>query len=342
MLDEAAHTNLLAALDVAISRCIDAFNMASESGERDLAEEARDCIERLRDLRDTVRTSPTRPARWKLARTPRGDARPADPAVSGGSLHLQRADVHYGWSRDHPPLLTVPSGSELHVQTQDASGGQLAPGCDAASVATLDFERVNPVCGPVLVEGARAGDVLQVDILDVEPGPYGWTALIPGFGLLADRFPDPWLHVWEFTDGWARFTDRVRVPLSPFCGVLGVAPAEPGLHSVIPPRRVGGNMDTRQLGPGATLYLPVEVDGALFGVGDTHGAQGDGEVCGTAIEAAMTVSLRLTVRRDLAIDGPEFDVTRPLERPARRPPGITPPRASPPISCSPPARACSA
>jgi len=235
--------------------------------------------------------------------------------VSGGSLHLERSDVHYGWSRDHAPLLTVASGSELHVHTQDASGGQLAAGCDAASVAALDFALVNPVCGPVFVEGAHPGDVLQVDVLAVEPGSHGWTALIPGFGLLADRFPDPWLHVWEFVDGWALFTDRVRVPLSPFCGVLGVAPAEPGLHSVIPPRRVGGNLDTRQLGPGATLYLPVEVEGALFGVGDTHGAQGDGEVCGTAIEAAMTVALRLTVRRDLDIDAPEFDVTRPLERP---------------------------
>jgi len=94
-----------------------------------------------------------------------------------------------------------------------------------------------------------------------------------------------------------------------------VAPAEPGVHSVIPPRRVGGNLDTRQLGPGTTLYLPVEVDGALFGVGDTHAAQGDGEVCGTAIESPMSVSIRLSVRRDLSVDAPEFDVTTPLERP---------------------------
>jgi acetamidase/formamidase len=160
------------------------------------------------------------------------------------------------------------------------------------------------------------GDVLQVDILAVEPGAYGWTGLIPGFGLLADQFPDPWLHIWELDGPAARFTDGISVPVQPFCGVLGVAPEEPGLHTVIPPRRVGGNLDTRQLGPGATLYLPVEVGGALFGVGDTHAAQGDGEVCGTAIEAAMTVSLRLSVRRDLAIDTPEFDVTRPLERPS--------------------------
>ena len=234
--------------------------------------------------------------------------------MSATSLHLLRTQVHYGWNKDYPPLLSVASGSELTVETQDASGGQLRPGSTAESVAELDFERVNPVCGPVYVEGARPGDVLQVDILAVEPGSFGWTALIPGFGLLAQLFPEPWLHVWDFDNGVAVFTDAISVPIQPFCGVLGVAPAEPGQHSVIPPRRVGGNLDTRQLGPGATLYLPVEVDGALFGVGDTHAAQGDGEVCGTAIEGSMTVSLRLSVRRDLAIDGPEFDVTVPLER----------------------------
>ncbi|MFZ0172058.1 MAG: acetamidase/formamidase family protein [Acidimicrobiales bacterium] len=231
------------------------------------------------------------------------------------SLHLLREQIHYGWSRDHVPLLTVASGSEVTFETQDASGGQLRPGSTHESVRALDFERVNPVCGPVFVEGAHPGDTLQIDILAVEPGSYGWTGIIPGFGLLADRFPDPWLHVWEFEGGYATFTDQVRVPLQPFCGVLGVAPAEAGLHSVVPPRRVGGNLDTRQLGPGATLYLPVEVEGALFGVGDTHAAQGDGEVCGTAIEGAMSVALRLSVRRDLRLDAPEFEVRRPLERP---------------------------
>jgi acetamidase/formamidase len=230
------------------------------------------------------------------------------------TLHLARPDVSYGWSRDQAPFSTVTSGAELTVDTQDASGGQLGPGATHRSVAELDFDRANPISGPVFVDGARPGDVLQVDILAVEPGRYGWTALIPGFGLLADRFVDPWLHVWEFEAGTAVLTDAIRVPLEPFCGVLGVAPAAPGRHSVIPPRRVGGNLDTRQLGPGATLYLPVEVEGALFGVGDTHGAQGDGEVCGTAIESAMTVTLRLSVRTDLDVDTPEFDVRRPLER----------------------------
>ena len=236
--------------------------------------------------------------------------------MAGPSFHLRRSDVHFGWSRDHEPLLSVASGSVLSVETQDASDGQLGPGSTSDSLAHLDPNRANPVCGPVFVEGARPGDVLQVDILAVEPGPFGWTGLIPGFGLLADQFPDPWLHVWELQPAWAPFVAGISVPLEPFCGVLGVAPAEAGVHSSIPPRRVGGNMDTRQLRAGTTLYLPVEVDGALFGVGDTHAAQGDGEVCGTAIEAPMTVALRLSVRRDLSVETPEFEVTTPLERPS--------------------------
>jgi acetamidase/formamidase len=231
------------------------------------------------------------------------------------SIHVARHQVSYGWNRDHPTLMSVSSGTEVVVATQDASGGQFGPDSTHEAVGALDFQRVNPVHGPIYVEGAQPGDVLQVDVLAVEPGDWGWTAIIPGFGLLSDRYPDPWLHVWDLTGGPAALTDRVRVPLQPFCGILGVTPAESGLHSVIPPRRVGGNMDTRQLGPGATLYLPVEVEGALFGAGDTHAAQGDGEVCGTAIEASMTIALRLTVRRDLDIDTPEFEVTKPLERP---------------------------
>jgi acetamidase/formamidase len=234
----------------------------------------------------------------------------------GTSIHDVVNQVQLNWSNDRAPVVTVRSGSELTLQVPDASAGQIGPGSGIDAVKGLDFEKVNPTCGPIYVEGARPGDVLAIEILRMEMSSYGWTAIFPGFGLLADQFASPWLKVWEIGgDGWALFRDGIRVPLKPFCGVIGLAPAEPGVHSVIPPRRVGGNLDVKQLGEGATLYLPIEVEGALLGIGDTHAAQGDGEVCGTAIESPSTVTVRLSVRRDLDVDAPEFDVTRPLERP---------------------------
>ena len=232
------------------------------------------------------------------------------------SIHMSRTQIQYGWDRDRKPLVTVASGSNLTLEVSDAGGGQFNSGSTAADVAALDFDRVNPTCGPIFVEGAEVGTVLQIEILNLRMGSFGWTGIIPGFGLLADQFTTPWLNIWAMRGGMAEFRDGIRVPLQPFCGVMGLALAEAGTHSVVPPRRVGGNLDIKQLTQGSSLFLPVEVDGALLGIGDTHGAQGDGEVCGTAIESPMEVEVRLTVRRDLDLDAPEFDVLGPLERPA--------------------------
>jgi acetamidase/formamidase len=232
------------------------------------------------------------------------------------SIHQVVKRTQMNWSNERPPVVTVKSGAELTLAVPDASGGQIDATSKVDAIANLDFERVNPTCGPIFVEGALAGDVLAVEIARMAMSAYGWTAIIPGFGLLADQFPRPWLHVWSLRGGRAAFRDGVNIHLQPFCGVIGLAPAEPGIHSVIPPRRVGGNLDVKQLGEGATLYLPVEVEGALLGIGDTHAAQGDGEVCGTAIESPAEVTVRLTVLKDREIDAPEFDVTRPLERPS--------------------------
>lgn len=232
------------------------------------------------------------------------------------TFHLGPAAARFGWSRDFEPAASVASGDELVLEPPDSSGGQLHPGATAADVAVLDFGRVNPVCGPVLVEGARPGDTLQVEILEMSAPTWGWTAQIPGFGLLSDQFPEPWVHVWRVPhEGPMEFLPGIEIPVAPFCGVIGVAPAEPGVHSVVPPRRAGGNLDVRHLGHGATLYLPIEVEGALLGLGDTHAAQGDGEVCGTAVEAPMAVTLRVTVRRDLRLQAPEYEVPRTPTRP---------------------------
>lgn len=214
------------------------------------------------------------------------------------------------WDNSIEPALEIDSGEAVEMQCGDASGGQLTADSTAEDVGRLDLTRVNPVTGPVYVKGAEPGDVLAVEILEFVPQRWGWTALIPGFGLLADEFPDPWLRISEVDadEGVVRFGDGVTLPYLPFPGTIGVAPDEPGEHSVVPPRRWGGNMDIKHLRPGVTLLLPVGVDGALFSVGDTHAAMGDGEVCGTAIESAMTITVRLSVEHDLSIRLPQYRI----------------------------------
>ena len=148
--------------------------------------------------------------------------------------------------------------------------------------------------GPVYIDGAKPGDALKITVLSFRPSGWGWTGNIPGFGLLSDQFPNARLHHWNYDPGLApaMYGPGGRVPLRPFTGTIGVAPAAPGLHSIIPPRNVGGNMDARDIAAESSCYLPIEVDGALFSVGDTHAAQGDGEVCGTAIESPIDVALK--------------------------------------------------
>jgi len=231
--------------------------------------------------------------------------------VQGGSLHDLRGDAfEYAWDNSVEPALEVESGDSVLLHVRDASDEQIHAGSGVEDVAKLDFTHVNPVSGPVFVKGAQPGDVLAVDLLEFRPQSWGWTALIPGFGLLADEYPEPWLRISEVDPetGRVRFSEQVTLPYRPFPGTLGVAPPEPGTHSIVPPSRFGGNMDTKHLNPGVTLYLPVGVEGALFSLGDTHAAQGDGEVCGTAIETAMEVVLRLSVRKDMRIEAPQYDV----------------------------------
>jgi amidase len=224
---------------------------------------------------------------------------------------------HFGWDHAIPPVLTVAPGATIEFEVPDASGGQFTAKSTLPDVVALDFGKINPVVGPVLIEGVKPGDALKVTIESFKPSGFGWTANIPGFGLLADQFPDPALHIWSYDKVAmtpAAFSPVGRVPLKPFTGVIGVALAEPGNHSVVPPRRVGGNLDIRDLAAGTTLYLPVEVAGALFSVGDTHAAQGDGEVCGTAIESPMSVVLTFDVVRSANLKTPRFTTPGPVAR----------------------------
>jgi acetamidase/formamidase len=229
------------------------------------------------------------------------------------TIHQQ----HHGWDNALEPVARVAPGESLEFDVMDASGGQLHEGSTAADVERLDLSGVNPLAGPIFIDGAEPGDVLKVTLLSFVPSGWGWTANIPGFGLLADEFKEPALQLWRYdprTLEPAYFGHRARVPLKPFTGTIGVALAEPGTHSVVPPRRVGGNMDVRDIALGTELFLPVEVAGALFSVGDTHAAQGDGEVCGTAIESPMRVALRFDLIKQQPLAYPRFRTPGPVSR----------------------------
>ncbi|MEX2551121.1 MAG: acetamidase/formamidase family protein [Nitriliruptoraceae bacterium] len=219
---------------------------------------------------------------------------------------------HLGWDAATPAAAEVAPGDDVEVVLEDAFGGQLTALAGPEDVLALDLSAANPLTGPIDVMGAAPGDVLAIDLVEVEVGTIGWTALIPGFGLLADEFPDPHVVVSTIGDDVIRFGDIARLPTRPFLGTVGLAPAAPGPHSVIPPRQVGGNLDCRDVRAGARLLLPVEVAGARFSAGDAHGAQGDGEVCGTAIETTARAHVRLSVTGGRPLGAPRLEL--PAER----------------------------
>lgn len=230
---------------------------------------------------------------------------------------IHSAQHHFGWDHSIAPVQTVAPGETVRFECLDSSGGQLTRDSVTSDIAKLSLDKANPVTGPIRIDGAEPGDILKIGIEAFHPSGFGWTANIPGFGLLADQFPDAHLKVWTYDPGTlapSAFNDLARVPLKPFAGTIGVAPAAPGRHSVIPPRRIGGNLDIRDLAAGTTLYLPVEVAGALFSVGDTHAAQGDGEVCGTAIESPMDVELRFDLIKQQHLAFPRFTTPGPVTR----------------------------
>ena len=167
-------------------------------------------------------------------------------AASIHELHAER--FHYGWDNSLAPALTVASGEEVLLHARDASDEQLGPSSTVEDVATLDFDHVNPVSGPVFVEGAAPGDVLAVEILELSQPTWGWTAIIPGFGLLADEFPEPWLRISTVDGDRIRFSDDVTLPLRPFPGTLGVALPEPGVHPGGDLQGVADQVTMRKLG----------------------------------------------------------------------------------------------
>jgi acetamidase/formamidase len=217
---------------------------------------------------------------------------------------LSAAPTHSRWNAALPPRVTIDSGDVVHFECQDASGAQVHPGMTVGEFQGIDRGLIHALTGPVAIEGAESGDVLQIDILDVRHKGWGWSSVIPGLGFLKQRFTEPFLFHWELEPLISRSLGPAIVPLRPFCGIMGVAPAEQGEFRTRPPGVFGGNMDVRELAAGATLYLPVMQSGALFSCGDAHAAQGNGEVCINGIECPADVSLRFHLHKQQPLAGP--------------------------------------
>jgi formamidase len=249
-------------------------------------------------------------------------------------------EPHLGHNRYHPhiaPVVEVGEGEEIALETRDALDGQIKPGMAAADLASIEAGAVHPLTGPVYVKGAEGGDIIEIEFTDIVPQPTAFSAIVPGLGFLRDVFTEPFLVHWRLHDGWAT-SDQipgVRIPGAPFMGVSAVAPSAAKLAEwtqreqrvidrggfafppdpagavptgpcglsglrTLPPRENGGNFDVKQLTKGAKLYLPVFMEGALFSTGDAHFAQGDGEVCVTAVEMGATAIVRFKLHKGLA------------------------------------------
>ena len=230
--------------------------------------------------------------------------------------HVLAAEpTHSRWNRALPPRLRIDPGDTVHFQCVEAAGGQVHPGITLDQLATIDRGRVHSLTGPVFIRGAEPGDVLEIEILELTHHGWGYSSIVPGLGFLKDRFHDSFLFHWELLPHETRSLAPAVVPLHPFCGVMGVAPAIDGEFRTRPPGPFGGNMDVRELSAGARLYLPVYNPGALFSCGDGHAAQGDGEVCINGVECPLDATLRFHLHRGHPLTSPLVESSQPSHAP---------------------------
>ncbi len=217
---------------------------------------------------------------------------------------LSATPTHSVWDRLLKPRLEVAPGDEVQIECVDASGGQVAPGMTVAEYLRIDRMRIHALTGPIWIDGAASGDVLQVDVLATRHSGWGWSSIVEGLGFLKERFKEPYLFHWSLEGDVTGSLAPAVVPVRPFLGVMGVARADDGAFRTRPPGPFGGNLDVRELCAGSTLYLPVYNAGALFSCGDGHAAQGDGEVCINGIECPLDVTLRFKLHKNQPLAGP--------------------------------------
>lgn len=222
------------------------------------------------------------------------------------------SNIHYSWSQDHEEALKICPGDIVEFDCRDASDGQIGPSSTVQDLKKMTWQG-HPLTGPVYINNASPGDVLSIELLDMSYGEYGFTYFYDSDankGLLSEDFDDPALYIWELGENKAEFINGIEIPIDPFPGSIGVAPNEEGIHSTTPPRNVGGNLDIKHLNTGSKLYLPIHTKGGMFSIGDCHAAQGDGEVCVTAIEAPMSVTVQFNLDKESTISRPQFVTSR--------------------------------
>ena len=221
-----------------------------------------------------------------------------------GTFEVNDEKSIYAFTQGMTPILTVPNGSTLVIKTKDCFANQLQKPED--KIDTVDWNQINPATGPIFIEGAEPGDVLEIKIEKVEVGSQGVMMVDKTFGVLKDRFDGMYFRIMPIKDGKIIFDEKLSIPIRPMIGVIGVAPKS-GSYSTGTPHSHGGNMDTNLIGAGTTLYLPVSEKGAMLAVGDIHAIQGEGEICGTGVETPAVVTLKVNVRKDMKLNNPVLD-----------------------------------
>ena len=222
---------------------------------------------------------------------------------------LTKDQTHSKFSSAIPPVLTVASGAVIEAFTEDASDEQFSLESTLGALDSLSFDPIHPLTGPVYVEDAVPGDVLKVTLHEIELGDWGWNAILPGFGFLADTLDSKYLKIYDLSSNKTSvsFNENITLQLNPFPGVMGVAPDTAEMLSTIPPRANGGNMDDPNMTEGTIMYFPVFVEGGLFSIGDGHAVQGLGEVCGTAIEVPLRVVYQIELIKGRSIQEPQYE-----------------------------------
>jgi acetamidase/formamidase len=227
-------------------------------------------------------------------------------AMSPTIQRIPEGSLHKTWNRRQKPVLTIQPGDTVSLTAPDAANGEVTSKSTSEDIGRINYRRLDPLVGPVYIEGARPGDALKIDVLELKPLGWGWTALLPEFGILWREIKDPWLKVWTLDTNYVEMPNGSRFDLHPMIGCMGVAPAKDGDYASITPTNAAGNIDVRYLNVGSSLIVPVFNDGALLSAADGHALQGEGEICGTAIECPMEMTLKIELIKDARLEWPEL------------------------------------